>query len=467
MQQRHHEEITCEDLDDLEEILPDTGPAGGTPNDVDTIQTPAPAASRRLSRSQEQQEWELRSRLLRDLTQRDRALEETQRRNRELATLNGVAAAVSRSLELADLLAILKQKLATELGVPGGTIFLWDEPKHEFDLKEDWGLPPAVQAELRRYPVTGYLNSRVIHRNEAALRQDVAAVPPFVAAGLSAARPDWQHCLWVRLAAQRKLQGIVALLSPTPAPFHDEQFMFFHALGQAVGVAVQNARRFEQLRADRGQLRALARQLVELQEKERRDVARELHGEIGQLLAGLKLALEMATRSPGATESTPPPDAPTLVNELIARVRRLSLELRPAMLDDLGLLPALLWHVERYTALTQVEVTFEHAGAQARLPPAIETAAYRIVEEALTNVARHAGVKETSVRLQVKQGWLRVQIEDRGRGFDPRVTLAGGASSGLTGMRERARLLGGQLTVDSAPGEGTRLKAELPLDEPQ
>jgi signal transduction histidine kinase len=404
---------------------------------------------------------------VRDITERKRAEEEIQRHNRELASLNAITAAVSSSLELSEVLVAFKQRLAEELDVPGGAIFFRDEVNDQFYLEDSWGLPPAVLAALHTFPVTAYLNETMIPGKETVLLQDLREAAPFLAGGLHVAQPGWHNCLWVPLLAQGEIQGIVALLGPASTPFHDDQFVFFQALGQQVGVAIQNARLFEQVSAGRQQLQTLSHRLVELQENERRDVARELHDEIGQLLTGLKLALEMACRSPGAMGSAPPADALTLVNELIARVRRMSLDLRPAMLDDLGLLPALLWHLERYTALTQVGVTFEHAGVQGRLPPAVETAAYRIVQEALTNVARHAGVTEARVRLRVQQGTLRVQIEDRGRGFDTRATLAGGASSGLTGMRERARLLGGQLRVGSAPGEGTRLTAELPLDEPQ
>jgi len=144
-------------------------------------------------------------------------------------------------------------------------------------------------------------------------------------------------------------------------------------------------------------------------------------------------------------------------------VRDLSLALRPAMLDDLGLVPALLWHFERYTAQTNVRVTFKHSGLARRYQAVIETAAYRIVQEALTNVARHAGVREVTVRLWADTDALNVQIEDQGNGFDPEAALARGNTGGLAGMRERAILLGRHLIVESSPGTGTRVTAELPL----
>nr|NIN99224.1 histidine kinase [Anaerolineae bacterium]NIQ82060.1 histidine kinase [Anaerolineae bacterium] len=204
---------------------------------------------------------------------------------------------------------------------------------------------------------------------------------------------------------------------------------------------------------------------VEVQEAERRYIARELHDEIGQLLTGLKLTLDMCVRSPADEVGTNLDEAREVVNELITRGRELSLVLRPSMLDDLGLLHALLWHLERYTTQTGIRVSFKHTGLEGRFASEVETAAYRIVQEALTNVARHADVDEVTVRLWVDQDTLSVQIEDQGTGFEPEIALTASASSGLSGMQERAVLLGGHLTVESAPGAGTRLTAELPLGD--
>jgi signal transduction histidine kinase len=144
-------------------------------------------------------------------------------------------------------------------------------------------------------------------------------------------------------------------------------------------------------------------------------------------------------------------------------VQQLSLDYRPTMLDNLGLVPTLQWYFQRYTNRTGVAVTFKHNVVEQRFPTEKETAAFRIIQEALTNVARHAGRKEVTVRLWVNAYALHVQVEDQGTGFDVAAKLASGTSSGLTGMRERATLLGGNVTVESAPGAGTQVTAELPF----
>jgi signal transduction histidine kinase len=261
--------------------------------------------------------------------------------------------------------------------------------------------------------------------------------------------------------------GALNVYSAEPAHFTAERLQVLQSFANQAAVAIQNAQLFEQVRAGRERLQTLSRQLIEVQEAERHHIACELHDEVGQALTGLKLLLGMSTRLPADEVTASLGEAQALANDLMARVRDLSLDLRPSMLDDLGLLPALLWHFDRYTAQTHVRVMFKHSGLERRrFAPQVETAAYRIVQEALTNVARHAGVSEVTVRLWADQATLGVQIEDQGTGFDPEAVLAAGATTGLAGMRERAVLLGGQLTVESAPGTGTCVTAELPLGHP-
>jgi PAS domain S-box-containing protein len=209
-------------------------------------------------------------------------------------------------------------------------------------------------------------------------------------------------------------------------------------------------------------LQSLSRRLLEVQEQERRHLARELHDEIGQLLTGLKFTLEMVHRARSDDNRPLLAEAQSLVRDLTARVRDLSLHLRPTMLDDLGLLPALLWLLERFTAQTQVQVDFEKSGVDRRFSPEVETAAYRIVQEALTNVARHARVPRASLRVWLDEDLLNVQIEDEGIGFDGEAGHSGGKSSGLSGMHERATLLGGRLRIEAVPGRGTCVLACLP-----
>lgn len=213
------------------------------------------------------------------------------------------------------------------------------------------------------------------------------------------------------------------------------------------------------------QLRSLASRLVEAQEEERHMIARELHDELGQSLTVLHLLLARAARTIPKNNSAVYDEAQAVVKDMIARVRRLSLDLRPSMLDDLGLLPTLLEYFKRHSTGTGLTVNFKHTGlSKKKFPVTISSTAYRIVQESLTNVMRHAGVDSANVIAWADHITLIVRIEDNGAGFDP-AKLAIGKSCGLQGIRERVRLLGGNLEIESAPGKGTRVIAELPLPE--
>ena len=208
-------------------------------------------------------------------------------------------------------------------------------------------------------------------------------------------------------------------------------------------------------------MKILSRRLIVVQESERRNIALELHDEIGQILTGLKLSLEMSARLPEGELRASLAGAQALVNELMARTRKLSLDLRPATLDHLGLHSALLRHLRHYTSQTQVQVNFLHDGLEGkRFAPELETAAFRIVQEALTNIARHAEAEEATVGIWVDENRLTVEIKDDGKGFETEAAFAVHQSSGLAGMRERALLLGGNFTVESTLGDGSRLTAE-------
>jgi signal transduction histidine kinase len=205
-----------------------------------------------------------------------------------------------------------------------------------------------------------------------------------------------------------------------------------------------------------------ARILVEIQENDRRAIARELHDRLGQSLAVLKLLLGDAMNSPVDKMKYTLGEAQSLINEMMSLTRDLSLELRPKMLDDLGLLPALLYLFESYTARRHVAVRFEHYGLHKKLPPDISLAAYRIVQEALENAAKHSGIDNVKVLAWANRRLLCVRVEDRGAGFNP-DELPEVYPGGIKGMQGRAQVVGGKLSLTSVPGEGTVVLAELPL----
>jgi PAS domain S-box-containing protein len=231
-----------------------------------------------------------------------------------------------------------------------------------------------------------------------------------------------------------------------------------------LGVALDISWRVEMTQA----LQAHASRLVGALEEERRRIANELHDEVGQQLIGMKFTLERALYHAQTLDTQEAIwDALQQLSDLTEQVRELSLSFRPAMLDDLGLLHTLLWHFKRYTARTGIKVHFNQSGLDhIALPRPHALAAYRIIQEALTNVARYAGVDEVWVTVHLFEDVMVLEIRDEGAGFEPERIIRRHPSSGLKGMRDRVAALSGDLTIESAPGQGTLIRAHIPLSLP-
>jgi len=223
----------------------------------------------------------------------------------------------------------------------------------------------------------------------------------------------------------------------------------------------------ERLQRNEREFRRLGRAVWRVQEDERRRLARELHDGVGQNLTALKHRLAQATQAlpDDSNARALLQSALALCSDTLDDTRELSRLLRPPILDDLGLDAALRWLARSVGEASGLDITLD---VQA-LPPLdgeVQTLVFRIAQEALNNVAKHAGAREVLVRLVARGSLLQLQVADDGRGCDPEQALAAGGS-GLGGMRERIRLYEGQLELHSAPGQGTRVRAVVPLrDEP-
>jgi signal transduction histidine kinase len=213
-------------------------------------------------------------------------------------------------------------------------------------------------------------------------------------------------------------------------------------------------------------LQILSQRLVEVQETERRQIARELHDEIGQSLTVAEMNLQAALQSSGQAALTRRlEDSIQAVERVLEQVHDLSLNLRPSMLDDLGLEAALRWYTNRQAALTGLRARFRAEPLPHRLDPIIETECFRVAQEALTNVVRHSKAQTVGVELKRVDGELHLRVRDDGVGFDVKTlrdNAVRGASLGLLSMEERASLAGGGLQFNSSPGAGTEVHAWFP-----
>jgi signal transduction histidine kinase len=257
--------------------------------------------------------------------------------------------------------------------------------------------------------------------------------------------------LWVPLLAQERPIGVIAAhdkLGPPDARFTADDVRLAETFAARAAVAVDLSQRVE---------RDALRRVVAAQELERQRLARELHDETGQALTSILLGLKQL-------EGAESPEAVAALRELVVAtlqdVRRLAVELRPKVLDDFGLVPALERLTHGFVEQTGIEVDLEAGAITERLPREVETAIYRIVQESLTNVVKHAQAQRVSVFLTRTNGRVKAVIEDDGRGFDPSAIDGGGI--GLVGMRERIELLDGTLTVESSERSGTTVAVEVP-----
>ena len=217
-------------------------------------------------------------------------------------------------------------------------------------------------------------------------------------------------------------------------------------------------------------LQSFSRRLMEAQETERRNLARELHDEIGQVLTAVKVNLQVIQRGAATAQASQLEESVRAVEQAMKQVRNLSLELRPSVLDDFGLVPALEWLIERMGQRAGWQTTLVAEPREMRPPALIETACYRVVQAALTNTLRHA--QATRVRIEVRErgGHLELRVEDNGAGFEVAAALERtrrGASLGLLSMQERAWLVGGVIHLRSQPGQGASIEASFPLTKPR
>jgi signal transduction histidine kinase len=261
--------------------------------------------------------------------------------------------------------------------------------------------------------------------------------------------------------------GLIVLLSDKVGYFSQEMTSLLEASAAHVVLAINNARLYEDVRTGQERMQALSHRLVEVQESERRYVARELHDEASQALTSLMVGLKLLERDADQPEAILSGTAQLkrTLEVVMEEIHRLAIDLRPASLDHLGLISALRQYAESANQKYGIPVQFESVGIDQRLDSSLETALYRITQEALINSIRHANATRVDILLEQRGEKLVLIIEDDGVGFDPDEAMHSGRL-GMVGMRERAEMVGGELVIESSQGVGTAVCVEVPLGNP-
>jgi signal transduction histidine kinase len=268
--------------------------------------------------------------------------------------------------------------------------------------------------------------------------------------------------LGVPLVVGGRVLGVCGLDKSIAGFFTQEHAKLAETLVSHAAVAIQNAWLFEEILAGRERLQYLSRRLVEVQENERHYIARELHDEASQLLSSLKLGLRFVEQDPECTTGMAKKVGALkqIADGVLDSLHRLAMDLRPASLDHAGLVAALHQYVKSMPG-DELRTQFQAVGFETeRLPSFVETALYRIVQEALVNVVRHAHASHLGLLLERRHGQIRIYVEDDGVGFDPKQVK--NSRLGLLGMQERVEMLGGTLMIESSVGNGTSIIVEVP-----
>lgn len=353
---------------------------------------------------------------------------------------------------LDDLLAELLARLRNTLQADHTLVLLLDEARTHLVVRAIDGFPYERLATIR-VPVDETLSGQAVRAGKGMIFDSVADPSSHWTAAIGVLL---QAVMAAPLIVERKIIGAVTVTSTVARKFGAEELELLQVVADRVAPAIERTRLTETVRAGRERLESLSRRLLTAQEEERRRVAIELHDDLGQILTAIKINLG----------SSPPRvhEAVESVDVAMQTVRNLALDLRPAMLDDLGLSAALRWYADRFARQTGVDT---HLAVEEfpRLDAGVATASFRVVQEALTNVARHAAAKNVWLTLRRSNGTLELVVRDDGHGFDVEAAsarAAHGASLGLIGMEERVSLAGGSLSIVSAPATGAEVRARFP-----
>lgn len=451
--------------------------AGG---DLDsTIDSAGPAEVGELAGAFDEMRVRLKV-LLQKLEMANSGLEiRVEQRTRQLAALLEVSKVLASTLDIRQLLDAVARRTGDVLDLAdAGLIALYEERSGRLEVRASWGYGGAISmlSLARGEGAAGRALSDgkpILLNSAEAIRDAASTLTPENWAWLAQAAHELgspASAMALPLVVKGRAIGAMAVEHYTDArSFSPVDLQLAQALSDQIAVAVENARLYEEVR-DKEKLRGeLLEKVIAAQEDERRRIARELHDDTCQSLAALAISLEDVEGGLPKSAVSAHAELSRLkgrVRATLAGVRTLALNLRPSILDDLGLTMAIDWYCKEQVAKRGLEVALELELPDQELPPSIETVLFRITQEALNNVLKHSGASRATVRLKLQGGKVILEVADDGLGFDadrilrargPRYTL------GLHGMIERATISGGELDVVSSLGNGTTIRVELPI----
>jgi len=405
--------------------------------------------------------------IIKDITHRKRTEEALKQRNRELSILNSIAVALNHNMALNLILCETLKNILKVLELNRGAIFLFDREREKTEIIAESGFQVEDAEDPRQVFFKDPLLSKALVEDEMVLKPE-PIFPTFKTRFQTKGQKftPWLTCFLITFKG--KGVGFFGLDIHASRKLSQYEFHLMGSLGNFLGGAIVNAQMRETIRRNRQELRRLTEKLFQGQEKERRRIARELHDESGQSLTAVKLALERLEQNVSSQEKGFKEEIGEIirmVQRTSSEIRHLSYHLHPTLLIDLGLEPALDLYFKEIKNHTSHNIEFSMVGFDHRLDVDMETVFYRFSQEALTNTLKHSGAD--NFRLAIIKSYPKIifRAEDDGIGFDTQIIGTNKRNLGLLGMRERTTLLGGTFKLRSKPGEGTRIRIEIPFAE--
>lgn len=410
--------------------------------------------------------------ILHNVTERRRRENELQQRNRHTVALYEIGRQIASSFDIDHVLTVIAKNTMWLLECHFAAVALCDAASERISYKAAVGCRNesihcssfTKEEGMWKYVVTA--QAPVILKNfPYDPPVDVERFPVIAAEGL-------RSVLGVPLTCKHKVVGILVVGYRERHDFTEEVIELVSNLGDQAAIALENARLYQSSMEHLKALEALSSRLAAVQEEERRRIARDLHDGIGQALTGIRFNLDLLCREvpitsePGLARVR---SLKTMIDETFAEVRQMAFDIRPSVLDDFGLLPALRQYIARFREHSGIETILNVQEDIGRLDPGIEATLYRVVQEALTNVARHSHARQAEVRLTVNDSTLIFEISDAGEGFDMSSLTNDPAGAGWKGglgilnMKERIADLKGTFDLRSEVGKGTRIHIEIPI----
>jgi len=383
-----------------------------------------------------------------------------------LSCLLEVAGVINSSLELNAVLSRILSEATAILHAESGSIMLMDEATHRLRVVAARG-PRARRIQGKQQDLGQGVAGWVALHGEPLLLHGTATDPRFQPV---CDRQDVRDALCAPLKTEEQVLGVINLSNRCgEKPFSGDDLDMLTALAHQAALAIRNATSFQEVRRQRRTVERLLGEVSRAQEEERMRIALQIHDGPAQTMHAALRNLEAVRALAGAGPAALPgvlDELERTIRQAIQETRAVMIDLKPPSLEGLGLHAALRQYARQFEQRTSIRATFVTQGRERRLPSMVESCLYRIAQEALANVWKHAGAQEAWLTLEVRPNACSLEIRDDGRGFDLEAVAArAGQHLGLRSLRERAELVGGSLSITGSPGEGTTIRVAAPLTD--